>query len=183
MRLIILYLSFFVFGFFSCNLDRRNLKIFLPENFSGYGAIIFDNKNNCTKDNRTIVVQTDSLGIGYASTGDCFPNSGIRNHYFYYLKKGNSYVRINSLLSGTCHEADTLQGREALYENGGEFTGHNDYEILVFHIGKCNDPVELFYMDSPERKRLDSICRKYITLLNRKQSRMLSFRNKLIGVN
>ena len=103
--------------------------------------------------------------------------------FFIFLKKGESYVRINSLISGTCQEADTLQGREALYDNGGEFTGDNDYEILVFHIGKCNDPVELFYMDSPERKRIDSICRKYITLLNRKKKHLKSSINKLVGVN
>lgn len=168
MRLLTLYLTFFVFGFSSCQKDTRDLKIFLPENFSGYGAIIFDGKNNCTKDNQTILVQTDSLGIGYATMGDCFPHSGIRNHYFYYIKKGDSYIRINSLLSGTCEEADTLQGVNAFYENGGEFTGYNDYQILVFHIGKCNDPKELFYMDSPESKQLESNYIKYIESLKKK---------------
>ncbi|MCE2682287.1 MAG: hypothetical protein ACK49D_09805 [Flavobacteriia bacterium] len=125
---------------------------------------------NCITELQTITVRTNSLDIGYAKTGDCFPNSGIRNHYFYLVKKGNSYVRINSLLSGSCREADTLQGRQAPYENGGEFTGYNGYEIVVFHIGKCNDPMELCFMDSPERKRLDSICRKYIEKLEKKRS-------------
>jgi hypothetical protein len=161
-HIIILFLVIFAT---SCQRDQRNLKIFLPENFRGYGAIIFDGEEFCTEENQTIFIQTDSLGIGYVSTGDCFPNSGISGHYFFYIKKGNDYVRINSLLSGTCEEADKLQGRTAFYENGGEFTGYNDYSALIFHIGKCDDSDEIFIMNSPEDRKIRSLIEERTTQL------------------
>lgn len=173
LKLIILCsLQILVCNLSSCQIqDKRDLKIFLPENFSGWGAIIFEGKEKCTKDNQTIMVQTDSLGIGYAKMGDCFPHSGIQHHYFFYMRKGNDYIRINSLFNGrNCEEADTLQGREAYYNNGGKFTGYNnEYDILVFHIGKCDDPKELFRIDveSPGLKQLRTNYEKYIESINK----------------
>jgi hypothetical protein len=152
----------------SCQ-DNRDLKIFLPENFTGYGAIVFNKRGECTMQNQTVLVQIDSLGIGYASAGDCFIQSGVNGHYFFYSKKGDSYTRVISLVGETCEEAIKLQGLDALYFNGGTIIGFEDYSVLVFHIGKCGEQNNV---DSPEGKKIEEMVLHYIDSLKQKKVKL-----------
>lgn len=152
MKLLLLLWCCFLIGACSCQKDLRDLKMFLPENFEGYGAIIFESRDSCSCKNDVILVQVDSLGIGYASNGDCFPNNNMLDHHFYYLQKGDQYQRLFTIANGNCDYADRLNGRDGLYHIGGELTNCGEYRVLIFFIGMCDQGPLIAY--APAEKKL-----------------------------
>lgn len=144
----------FLISLLSCKLSDRKLIINLPDNFKGYGAIIFNGKQNCENEAETIIVM-DSSRISY--TSNCLVNNNVNENYTFKMNSGEKTIEI-PFLYGSC---EGIKSKDSLFHNGGYFISMNGFEILVFHIGKCNDPDKVFFRENPEVKQLEKDCREF----------------------
>lgn len=145
----------------SCQ-QKGHIIIKLPNSFKGYGALIFDGKNDCRENQKDIVVFPNNQGFVFVPNNECVIMNNIDRRYkFEMLDSIGIYRKIcptSPFQSCDSSQCDTYDG---LFHNGGSLLSMNSKKIVIFHIGHCDDPDSLLYLNSKEsirfREMLDSL--------------------------
>jgi len=146
---------FLLIEFFSCQTKcEKKLKVFLPENFRGYGAVIFNSRNDCLNNYEIINISIDSNKLGYIENKECFKNGDIQNCYLFYIKKDNKYVKVEHLLNNDEKDVHQKTKYERIVINGGELTGYNNYVILLFHVSTYENAAQPLIQGSKEEREI-----------------------------
>tara|TARA_R100000951_G_scaffold48821_1_gene41336 strand:+ start:855 stop:1436 length:582 start_codon:yes stop_codon:yes gene_type:complete len=159
------FLLFILSLLFGCNEGGGNITVKLPNSFRGYGALIFEEDDNCQETNRDMVVFPNKQGFVVVPNKRCMIMNNVDMRYKYEMvDTTGKYQQICPIsYLGGCHTSncDTYNN---LYLTGCSTLGMNSKEIVVFYIGDCVGTDSALYLNSPESRRfqemLDSVTSK-----------------------
>lgn len=126
----------------SINVSCQTSKVLIinnPEDFSGWGAVVFPIES-CDSNKDSIIIEVSKSGFGFSD--QCFPNKDVLQNHRYYVKMSGINKRIYDLPM-----TDTIND-SILWHNAGFFSSQDGYKILVYHIGKSSDSKEELSIES-----------------------------------
>lgn len=151
---------------YSCNNEGEgNIIVKLPNSFRGQGALIFEEDDNCQKTQRDMVVFPNNKGFVVVPNKRCMIMNNIDRRYrFEMLDSTGKYQQICPIsYLGGCHTIDCNTFNN-LYMTGSSTVTMNSKKIVLFHVGRCDEPDSSLYLNSPESRRfremLDDVTSK-----------------------
>lgn len=127
MKIIALIITFW--GFTSCSLlsERSHLKVYLPEDSNGWGAIVYLD----TAKSRTVVVNHALIGTTNMTFNKLVSKNCVFEYEFYMLSKKDTILLV---IGENKNDPNTINSiflrRITLSNNSKPFT------IVQFHVGK-----------------------------------------------
>lgn len=136
-----IYIFFAALIMISCNKDEEKEVFYIPQDYTGAVAIVFDQKNGVPKEYKedTRIYRIPESGVLYTQ----FPivGNGLLHQKFYYIKSSEETVELSSLflplLSSSKYDsthAYALRGFDGGFEkgNGGKV------KYIYFCVGKAS---------------------------------------------